>query len=293
MGVFNGQQAPGAGEEDIVKIPAVLFAEVKDPAVLPGFVIVDPAAVQQIALQKIYGLRFHGQSRLTIIDTIKRALQSSGGKLRRVGRCYTQMPAEDACRIQQPFLPPMDICAIVIFCRQNFRQIDERRPGKACLKSSKKAFIVHSQMTAFLCEIVAFVRNDGHMDIRTGESQIFVIKMLKPIQCMIHGIRIQRIFLLYRIAVCKINAVVIAVLQTVKMKQGFDFPESIPQWELIQRIAFKCLHKAAAPEGIRRYFRHLCQGTALCFRNIFRRNEPGPSRQHRPQAYHRRKPQGA
>ena len=98
---------------------------------------------------------------------------------------------------------------------------------------------------------------------------------------MLHGIRVQRVFLLDGSPVCQVNAVVIPLPQHPGVKQGFEPSETVPQGELIQAVGFEFRLVFLGKD------RSLSQRPAFRFRNLFTRDKPCPERQRAPEGQHK------
>ena len=275
IGIFNGQQAPGAGEENIIQVPAFQLVQIVDTAGFSGFVVVDAALAQQVAVQVVQRLRLHGQSRLTVVDTVEGLFQGSEGVILLPGRRHAQGFTDFSGRRQQVLLPPVGIGAIVVAHIQRLGQIDVGCPGHPLLHHSKQLIIIHGQVAAGLGQVITLVRGNGHK--YPGILQIGFIDVIQPLQSVAHRHGLQGVFLLGGVALRKINAVVVLLPQGIEVEQRFELPEAVPQGELIQGVVLKILHEFPVQNGIGFYFRHLGQGAALRHGQILLRQQPGGS----------------
>ena len=127
----------------------------------------------------------------------------------------------------------------------------------------------------FLRKKVAFIRDNGEINIHLLVSQIFLIDICKPVRCMFQRIHLKRIFKLCCITILYINIMIIKLTKHIVGGIGFQRPELIPQRKLIKRILFKFRHKASIGHGIQGKLRALCKLSPFVVRKLLGRQQPG------------------
>ena len=127
----------------------------------------------------------------------------------------------------------------------------------------------------FLRKKVAFIRDNGEINIHLLVSQIFLIDICKPVRCMFQRIHLKRIFKLCCITILYINIMIIKLTKHIVGGLGFQRPELIPQRKLIKRILFKFRHKASIGHGIQGKLRALCKLSTFVVRKLLGRQQPG------------------
>ena len=127
----------------------------------------------------------------------------------------------------------------------------------------------------FLRKKVAFIRDNGEIDIHLLASQIFLIDICKPVRCMFQRIHLKRIFKLCCITILYINIMIIKLTKHIVGGIGFQRPELISQRKLIKSILFKFHHKASIGHGIRGKLRALCKLSPFVVRKLLGRQQPG------------------
>ena len=139
----------------------------------------------------------------------------------------------------------------------------------------EQLFIIHSGIAVCLGQVVALVRDHGHIDLTTLLLQIGVVHILQAAEGMVQVCLPYRVIQLGCVAVHDINIVVILLLQHIVVGQGLQLPEDISAGELIQGVVLKLRHKFAVGDGLAAQLRELIQRATLRIRKIFGRAEPG------------------
>ena len=120
----------------------------------------------------------------------------------------------------QGFLPPVGVGAVIVLPGQGRAQIDFFCPGQSRCHLGVQGVVVHSEMPAFLRQIVALVRDNG---VKAPVFlQILVINPLEPSKGVVYRISVQRVLLFDGGAVCQVDTVVVFLPQYPSVKQGLD-----------------------------------------------------------------------
>ena len=169
----------------------------------------------------------------------------------------------------------MGICLIVIRNIQRSCDIDIVCVVHVIPHHMEQFFIVRGEVSMFLRKKVAFIRDNGEINIHLLVSQIFLIDICKPVRRMFQRIHLKRIFKLCCVTILYINIMIIKLTKRIVGGIGFQRPELIPQRKLIKSILFKSRHKASVGHGIQGKLRALCKLSPFTVRKLLGRQQPG------------------
>ena len=253
----------------------------------------DRAAAEQLTLHGIQRLRVHGQGRLAIVNAVEILHRFGNGVVPCLGCGNAHSLTQLFGGWNQLLLAPVGIGVVVVPQGQTPRQVDILGPGHPLLNHGKELIIVHSQDAAFLAQVVALVRNHRRIDLAAAGFQIPVPDLAELIQRERHRLLVKGILYLGGVAVVEENAIIVVLVQNIEGNEGFQLPESIPQGELVQGIAFKAGHEFALQNSLAGKHRELLKFPPLGQGQLVRRLHPGKHSQAKPEDHQDKSADGA
>ena len=172
----------------------------------------------------------------------------------------------------------MGICPIIVFQGKQREKINIFHIRGLFLHIGDESGVIHGRITVRLSKKTVFVRHDGEIQLHIFIFQIRVVKILKPLGCMVEHFCVHRVFQPGGISVFHIIAVVVLLMEQMEGGECLGRSEAVPEGKLISGIILKLGHKTAEEEGIGGQLRSGSQNTALilgisCF--FFKETECG------------------